>query len=206
MKSVSKVVILLFAIGIAGVALLSIFKPEMQSPIFARLLSVVPWAGYTHIVCGSLALLLGGIQLSSRIRRKNLELHKLTGKAYVACVLASSIGAIVSLSFTSSPWAAKSAFWLLAICWPTATLMGYPRGMKFDFAWHGKLMTYSYAMTCAAISLRILLGVQMGMGVGFSTAYPIAAWGGFLINVAIAFVALRFISRRSKSISSGAAV
>ena len=44
----------------------------------------------------------------------------------------------------------------------------------------------SYALTCAAISLRIILGVLLGVGVSFQSAYPIAAWGGLLANLCIA--------------------
>ncbi|MFK7770460.1 MAG: DUF2306 domain-containing protein [Mariniblastus sp.] len=195
MLGIGKLSVLLFAIWIAGTSLYAIVETDSQSGIFRRLLSVIPWAGYAHIIGGSIALVLGGLQFSSRLRRRNLELHKLMGKAYVVCVLVSTLGAFVSLSFTQSPWPAKSAFWLLATLWPIATLAGYPRGEKFDFHWHGRLMILSYSMTCVAISLRLLLGLLLVSEVDFRIAYPISAWGGLVGNLIIAFLLIGVISK-----------
>lgn len=198
---ISKVILCLLAISIAGMSLFAIVDVERQTPIFQRLVRVVPSAGYAHIIAGSIALILGGFQLSSRLRRKNLNLHKLIGKAYVVCVLASTVGAIINLSMTSSPWPAKSEFWLVAIVWPIVTLVGYPRGENFDIRWHGRLMIISYALTCTAISLRFLLTILLVSGVRFPVAYPIAAWGGLVINIAIAGFVLRIAEMSRKNCS-----
>lgn len=196
MKTLVKAVYYLSACAIAAVSLYAMFDPAIQSPVFKRLLRVIPWAGFCHIVFGSLALILGGLQLSVRLRQRSLQLHKLIGNCYVGCVLIAAVGAMVSLSFTQSPWSSRSGFWLLAIVWPIVTLAGYPRGGKFNFQWHGKLMLYSYALTCSAITLRIYLGIMLGLGINFSVAYPIAGWAGFLGNVLIAYLVLDGLSKR----------
>ncbi|MFK7766244.1 MAG: DUF2306 domain-containing protein [Mariniblastus sp.] len=202
MKPVLKSIVFILAIFIAGNALLSLQGFAGQSPIFKQVLKALPWAGHTHIIAGSLALIFGGFQLSSRLRRKNLSIHKLIGNIYVTCVVVSTIGAIASLPYSQTSMAAKSGFWLLAIVWPVVTLAGYPWRNKFDFHWHGKLMTYSYALTCAAISLRLILVSLLSAGASFQVAYPIAAWGGGLVNVAIAFVILRCVDSSKKQMSA----
>jgi hypothetical protein len=194
-----KVFVFGLAVLIAGVALMGLFDFESQSPVFQSLLSTISWAGYTHIIAGSFALILGGVQLSSNLRRRNLELHKLTGKLYVICVLASSLGAMVSLPYSPSGWGVKSGLWFLAILWPLVTIAGYPRGGKFNFQWHGQLMIYSYSLTCVAISLRVLIGLQTASGVGIAIAYPVAAWGGIVVNLIVAFVALQVAGNYKRS-------
>lgn len=188
MKVVAKSLVYLSAVGIAIVALLSIVQSDLQSPIYRQLTRLIPWAGYTHLIAGSLALLLGGVQFSARIRRKSIGAHKLIGTLYVACVLASTIGAIASVSVSPSPWSAKSAFWTLAVLWPATTLLGYPWRGKFDVSWHARWMILSYALTCSAVSLRFILGITLGLGYAFSFAYPVAAWGGMVGNLLIALL------------------
>lgn len=180
-----KALVFLLALGIAGVSLYSLVDPAKQSPVFRSMLIEIPWAGYSHIVFGSLALILGGLQLSSRLRRRNLRLHERIGKVYVFCVLVGAVGAIVSNIASPTTWPAKSAFWVQAILWPVVTAAGYPRGVPFDPKRHGRLMLWSYAMTCAAITLRLILIPSLMFGVRFSVVYPISAWGSFIINLTL---------------------
>lgn len=191
MKLASKAILMLLAFAIGGMALLGIVVPSTQSPVFKSLLQGVVWAGHAHVIFGSFALFLGAIQMSSRLRRKNIKLHRLVGNAYLACVLAATTGAIVSLPASASSLAAKSAFWILAFLWPLVTLAGYPRGDRFCIRRHGKLMLFSYSLTCSAITLRIILISLLASGVSFQVAYPISAWGALLGNTTIAIVFTR---------------
>ena len=199
----SKAILFLLALWIGGTALVGLRNPGSQSPIFRQMTQLLPWAGYSHILFGSLALILGSFQISSRLRRKNIKLHETIGKAYVACVLVSSVGAIGTNIVSPTPWAAKSAFWLIAIVWPIVTIAGYPRGVRFDPKRHGRFMLWSFALTCSAITLRVVLIPQLIAGVPFTTAYPIAAWSGFLTNLLLLETVLwRIRSRRSRSLIS----
>lgn len=200
MKSAGKGLIVLLAVWTAGAALFGLINSNSQSGVAHRMVTMLPWAGYAHIVCGSLALILGGLQLSSRLRRRSLATHQIIGQAYVACVLASTIGAIGGLPFSRAPAAAIAGFWLLAVVWPIVTLAGYPWNQPFNVQWHGRLMIYSYALTCAAISLRLILISLLMTGVAFRTAYPIAAWGGGIGNLLLTFTVLKLAdARRSRA-------
>lgn len=196
MKTALKAILVLFVIWIAGHAIYRAIEPSAQSGVFKRLVTDVPWAGYAHIVAGSFALILGAFQISSRIRKNNIRLHRGIGNTYVACVLISTMGAMVSLPQSQAPFSAVLGFWMLAIVWPIVTLAGYPWRGKFDVNWHGKLMIYSYALTCAAISLRLILIPLLISGMPFRQAYPIAAWGGTIVNVIITFLTLKIVQSR----------
>jgi len=204
MKLALKILLLILVVWIAGHALYRVIEPSAQSGVIKRLFTAFPLAGYSHVVAGSLALLLGACQMSSRLRRNNTSLHRKIGTGYVVCVLVSTIGAIAGLPSSEAPPSAIAGFWTLAIVWPIITLAGCPWKGKFDRDWHGKLMTYSYALTCAAVSLRLILIPLLISGMPFRTAYPIAAWGGGLGNVAIAFVVLRILKNRSGRSETGA--
>src|SRR6185369_14562555 len=45
---------------------------------------------YVHILLGGLALLIGWMQFNSKMRSKNLKLHKIIGKIYIISVLFSA--------------------------------------------------------------------------------------------------------------------
>lgn len=174
------------AIGTAGYAIVALFSKAIQSPVFRELVTTVEWSGKLHIVAGAMALILGLIQLSSRIRNYSLELHKNVGRIYVVLVLLSTTGAMVSLPSSTSGLAAKSAFWFLAILWPIVTIAGYPFRGDFSRSRHARFMIVSFALTCSAVSLRIYLALMLSLGIGFDICYPIAAWGGLITNLLVA--------------------
>lgn len=197
--TVAKSLLFLSAFAIGGMAVFGLTSPSTQSGVFQQMLKNLPWAGYSHILFGSLALMLGSFQISSRLRRKNIRLHERIGKAYVACVLIASVGAIATNIVSPTPWSAKSAFWLIAIVWPITTLAGYPFGNKrFDPKRHGRWMLWSFALTCSAITLRAILIPQIIFGIPFATAYPISAWTGFSVNLLVLELVL-FVKRKRQT-------
>lgn len=194
----AKFVLVFMSLAIAGVSLYALVDSTKQSPVFQSMLTEIPWAGYSHIVFGSMALILGGFQISSRLRRRNLRLHERIGKVYVVCVLLGSVGAIATNVASPTTWPAKSAFWLLSLLWPIVTLAGYPRGVSFDPKKHGRFMLWSYALTCSAITLRLILIPSLICGVRFGTVYPISAWGSFIFNLTV-LEAILWVGRRRTS-------
>lgn len=163
----------------------------IRTPVFDSLLREIPWSGYCHIIPGSLALILGAVLLSRRVRRKQIWLHKSFGYAYVACVLISTIGAHVGNFASPSPMSAKLAFFLLGILWPIVTLMGTPMDDMFDRQAHGSLMKVSYALTFAAVTLRIYLATFLALGFAFERAFTIAAWASWVGNLIFLFTHFR---------------
>ena len=199
-STAAKSLLFLAAFAIGGMALFGLRNPSSQSGVFQQMLKLLPWAGYSHIVFGSLALMLGSFQISSRLRRKHIRLHERIGKAYVTCVLIASVGAIATNIVSPTPWSAKSAFWLTAIAWPITTLAGYPFKGRFNPKRHGRWMLWSFALTCSAITLRAVLIPMMIAGVPFATAYPISAWTGFSVNLLVLELIL-FAKRRRRGVS-----
>nr|HMU03987.1 DUF2306 domain-containing protein [Saprospiraceae bacterium] len=112
---------------------------------------------YTHIILGGLALLVGWLQFSDRLRQKNINLHRMIGKVYIISVLLSAIAAFGIAFFATGGWVASFGFICLALIWFYTTLAAYLTIRKGKVVQHQKMMIYSYAATFAAVTLRIWL-------------------------------------------------
>lgn len=138
-----------------------------------------------HILFGGLSLLLGWSQFSKRIRAKNLGLHRNLGKAYVISVLLSGLAGLYIGIYAEGGLTGKSGFVALAIFWLYTTIMAYTTIRKKQIEAHKQWMIRSYALTFAAVTLRIYLPLfQFGFGMDFLSAYVIIAWLCWVPNLA----------------------
>lgn len=190
------------AIATAGYSLAALLFRGIQSPVYRELITNVEWSGKLHVVSGALALVVGLFQFSKRIRTWSIEIHKMVGRIYVALVLLSTVGAIVSLPASSAGVAARSAFWCLAVLWPIVTIAGYPVFREFSVTRHVRFMILSFALTCSAIALRIYLAVMLAFGLPFEVCYPIASWGGLITSLVAASVVFVRMQRSGRSSAS----
>lgn len=147
---------------------------------------------YTHIILGGIALLIGWLQFNKKIRTKNLNLHRKTGKIYViSCLLSSVSGFYIALLATGglSP---KLGFATMAVVWFFTTLFGFTSIIKGNVIRHQKLMIYSYAACFSAVTLRIWLPI-LGNDFGhFLPAYRVVAWLSWLPNMFVAFLIIKY--------------
>ena len=72
-------------------------------------------AFYTHIILGGISLLIGWTQFSSKIRIKNLTLHRGIGKVYVIAVVVSSLAGICIAFFATGGLVSSLGFIFLGI-------------------------------------------------------------------------------------------
>ena len=144
-----------------------------------------------HAATAGGALLLGPWQFFSAIRRRRPRLHRWTGRSYVAlCIISSLAGGILAWNVTSGT-VARTGFGLLDIAWLSATLLGYRAAVRRDFASHRRWMIRSFALTFAAVTLRLYLPLAFLPGLSFDLVYPITAWACWVPNLVIAEAWLR---------------
>lgn len=150
--------------------------PGMGAPeIKARFLTV-PLAGYSHVLGGAVALLIGPFQFSARLRAKRLELHRWTGRVYLVAVLASGLAGLYLATVTFGGPAARIGFGMLAVLWLASGAMAYISIRAGRRSRHRKWMMRNYALTYAAVMLRILIPSFAAAGFGFEVSYPVIAW------------------------------
>ena len=148
---------------------------------------------YVHILLGGLALLIGWVQFNSKMRSRNLKLHKVIGKIYVISVLLSATAGFYIALFATGGLMASLGFICLAVIWFYTTLKAYLNIRNKQVKQHQKMMIYSYAACFAAVTLRIWLPLLTAVLGDFVTAYIIVAWLCWIPNLIVASQIVRRI-------------
>lgn len=162
------------------------------------LLSDVFWnvGFYTHIIFGGLALLVGWVQFSPRLRRTHLSWHRRVGKVYVAAALLSGMAAIGIGTQATGGWTAALGFMSLGVVWVSTTFTAYRHIRAGRVTAHQKMMVYSYAACFAAVMLRLWMPFLIMMFGDFIPAYRVVAWLCWVPNLLVAAWLSGRVSRR----------
>lgn len=160
---------------------------DAHSPVWQHV-EPVKWLLLPHAVAGALALLLAPFQFSSRLRKRNMRMHRVLGRLYVAGVAISAPLAIpvaIILGPPSLVMAAtiQSCGWLLT----TAIAMYCIR--RGDIRQHQEWMTRSYPFAMVFVLARVILAIPAvsAMGeVGFvSVVWSLIAAACFVPSLVI---------------------
>ncbi|MET1110642.1 MAG: DUF2306 domain-containing protein [Allosphingosinicella sp.] len=152
-----------------------------------------------HVAGGVAALLAGPLQFVRRIRARLPSFHRAAGRIYVlACAIGAPAGFVLAVGTTSGP-VAGAGFAVQALLWAAFTWIGYRAAVERRFADHREWMLRSYALTAAAITLRLMLPAALFAGLDFVPAYRVIAWLAWTVNLA----AVEYHIRRNRG-STGA--
>src|SRR5260370_5179674 len=131
---------------------------RVSHPNHAHLLAI-QWLLLPHILGlgGATALLLGPLQCSTRLRARNLPLHRLLGKIYcIAILIGGCFGLLVIYSHPLPPQLALDIFasTVQLVLWPLLTIAAWisVRNRQILAQW----MARSYAMTFTFVLSRVL--------------------------------------------------
>lgn len=153
-------------------------------------------AFFSHIIFGGLALFIGWSQFSVSFRNKNIRIHRFIGGLYVIAVMISSVSAVYMGFYANGGFISATGFIFLGVIWLATTLAGVIQIRRGNIIKHQQFMTYSYACTFAAVTLRVwypLLKMMMGNA---ESSYIAVAWLCWVPNLLIAY----FINRKAAGI------
>lgn len=159
-----------------------------------------------HAGFGALALALGPVQFLPRLRRRFTHVHRTIGLLYViACLTGGVAGLALALGTTAGP-VATAGFGLLALAWLYTTSRGLVAALRTRFPAHRRWMIRSFALTLAAVMLRLQLPMGGMFGVDFPTAYVIISFACWVPNLIaaeawIALTAVRLRASPSRAVS-----
>ena len=105
------------------------------------------------------------------------------GRLYVAAVTAGGVAGLVLAVGSQHGLVTHLGFGCLAILWLASTIQAYRVIRAGDQVRHRQ---WSFALTFAAVTLRIILPLELALGVSFAAAYRIVSWACWLPNVAVA--------------------
>jgi len=193
MKKIAWIIFALLCIFFSGYPLKYILADEpilFLSSKTTELLSshLYNVAFYSHITFGGIALLIGWLQFSKKLRTQYLNLHRTIGKIYVASVLISGIPGFYIALYASGGLSPQLGFSIGAILWVTFTYLGFRAVKKGDIERHRHFLMYSYAGTFGAVTLRLWLPILIYIFGEFILAYQVVAWFSWLPNLLITYI------------------
>jgi len=145
-----------------------------------------------HVSAAPLALALGAFQFFPGLRARRPGLHRWSGRLYALAILVAGIGALAMGPTITGGLPAQLGFGPLALAWLATTGNALRLAMAGRIAAHRRWMIRSYALTFAAVTLRIELALLVGgFGLSYAAAIVILAWACWLPNLALAELALR---------------
>jgi len=139
-----------------------------------------------HAGLASTALILGAIQFFPRLRARWPRWHRRAGTVYVICCLVGgSAGLLLALGVSSGP-IATAGFGTLAVLWIAFTANAWRLARARDFVRHRRWMIRSYALTFAAVTLRLYLPIAAIAHMDFMQAYRAISFLAWVPNLIVA--------------------
>ena len=182
--------IVLLCLGLGGYAIFAyaflplgaLVHPEMRATFELHRTGIL-----THVFASLFALVLGPLQFSASLRAARPRLHRWSGRLYLAGgVLVGGAAGFYMAFHAFGGLAAHLGFGLLALAWLYTGLRAYLAIRRRDVAAHRRWMVRNFALTLAAVTLRLWLPAMLASGVAFETAYPLVAWLCWVPNLLLA--------------------
>jgi hypothetical protein len=131
---------------------------------------------YIHIFAAILTLVIGPLQFSARLRNKYASLHRWSGRIYLGIgVLIGGSSGLYMASHASGGLGARLGFTCLALAW-----------LYTGYRAYAAIRIRNFALTFAAVTLRLWLPASLALGIPLALAYPIIAWLSWVPNLLLA--------------------
>ncbi len=152
-----------------------------------------------HIAGSMLAIIIGPFQfLKKPVTNILLKLHRWMGRIYLLGVLSGGLAGLYMSFFAHGGLPASTGFFLLALCWLVTGFMAYKRIRNKEVLKHQQWMIRNYALTFAAVTLRLWLPVlNLVCGFEFTESYITVAWLCWVPNLLVAEWIVNRINRRN---------
>jgi uncharacterized membrane protein len=145
-----------------------------------------------HIACAATALLIGPFQFIAAIRARWPRWHRRLGTAYVGLCLVGGLAALVLALGAATGPITTAGFGSLAIAWLFCTASAWRFARARDFVRHRRWMIRSFALTLAAVTLRLYLPVIFIAHLDFDTSYRAISFLCWVPNLIVAELWLRY--------------
>ncbi|WP_409344640.1 DUF2306 domain-containing protein [Paenibacillus sp. MBLB4367] len=195
-------VLAFLALAIGAYALVLYGTPEgLRQRMFVSEKGALPELWYNvlfaHAVSAGVALAVGWFQFMKRLRLRMPGVHRAIGCVYAVMIAIGGMTGLYLAFYANGGWIAQAGFGSLSVLW----LYTLYRSLKSilvdrDPREHGRWMVRNYALSCAAISLRLyipLAAVLFGL-TDTNDTFAVIAWIAWIPNL---LIAERLIGRRN---------
>jgi Predicted membrane protein (DUF2306) len=139
-----------------------------------------------HAVFASIALLVGPWQFLPSLLFRKRWLHRLLGCIYISAVALGWLASLPLSLHAHTGAAASAGFQALGIGWFLCTLLGFIDARAGRLFEHRRWMIRSYALTTAAITLRLYITGSAILDIPLDQSYPYIAWLCWIPNALVA--------------------
>lgn len=149
-----------------------------------------PWL-MLHVAGAATALLVSPFQFLPRWRMRQPVVHRWVGRLYlVGCTLGGVAGLVLAFGSTAGP-VAGLGFGSLAVIWLSVNALAWKAALDRRFDVHRRWMIRSFALTFAAVTLRLYLPLSQIAGLPFLESYRVISFLAWVPNMIIAELYLR---------------
>lgn len=159
---------------------------DLSFPDFTSHLAVRKPVFLAHVFASSVALFLGGFQFFPKLRIRALPVHRWVGRIYVLAILIGGLSGLgIGSQAVGGPVAALG-FSLLAVAWLGSTGLALWYVRTGNISAHRRWMIRSFALTFAAVTLRIYLLIFSLNGFEYAEASVYLGWICWVPNLVFA--------------------
>jgi uncharacterized membrane protein YozB (DUF420 family) len=180
-----------------------IYKPSQAGVVSSKLQDPnFPYAiwkifFFPHVILGTIALLVGGFQLSMKSRR-NRQLHRPLGRIYAFSIFFNVLAVPYIALYATGGTLSTIAFLVADVLWLVTTLMAVVNIRRKKIAKHRAWMLRSYSVTFLFVTFRIFaLTIHLTTHASLAISFPIAVYFSLFVNLLITELYLR--KRRKES-------
>ncbi len=145
---------------------------------------------YLHVIGSGIALLISPLQFL--IYRSNRVLHRYLGRAYFLAVIAGSIGGYYMAWHAIGGFISTLGLSILATLWWSFTLLAVIHARAGNIAAHRRWMLRSFALTYAAVTLR-LMSLVLSVYLDDVTQSQVVYWLSWTVNLSLVQMWIRKI-------------
>jgi len=153
-----------------------------------------PWF-LLHIIFGSIAIIIGWPQFLENFRKRHTDLHKLVGYIYSSAVFLGGIGGGYIALKAVGGIPAQAGFFCLSVIWVSTLFIAIVFLLKGNYQKHGLWLKINYAITLAALTLRLEGAVFVFFGLEPEFSYQITAWSSWTGNLIILYAIEKWKTR-----------
>ena len=162
--------------------------------------STIQYIGlFIHAVSGGIALLLGPFQFLTKLRNRRPTLHRWMGRIYLTGILFGGLSAFVIAPGMISGLVGEIGLISLGILWLWTGWNAYRNIRAGNVEIHRQWMIRNFALTFAAVTLRVWLGILIGTQIPlletkyagdfealFVEVYRVVMWLAWVPNLIVA--------------------
>jgi hypothetical protein len=151
--------------------------------------------GYSHTVGGAIASLIGPFQFVGSFRRRYPRWHVWCGRVYLVCVGLSALAGLYLSPNSEARDTLGIGFIMLALAWLYTGTKAYLAIRARDVEAHRRWMIRNYALTYAAVALRLHMPLLIAGGLAPVTALNVEGWLCWVPNLILVELWIRLRAR-----------